>query len=199
MPASQGAPSRRNAVPLRGSCPPGTPGPGSRVRTAVVLWVAGALVAGGSLTACEYSYDEGRTRSDPGSSAAPAVPDPSFTNESLEDEPVSGAEMGSWLQEALPDTEREVIHVSSGVLNAGEIRMEKAENLPIGTYALALVCRSQRRVTFTVRTEEYTLVDLGLRCGPTRENVIYLSRPSALTFHVEARYPANYAIRLTRL
>ena len=65
--------------------------------------------------------------------------------------------------------------------------------------ALALVCRSQRRVTFTVRNDEFTLVDLSLRCGSTRENVIYLSKESSLMFHVEPRSVANFAYRLTRL
>jgi hypothetical protein len=38
-----------------------------------------------------------------------------------------------------------------------------------------------------------------LRCGSTRENVIYLSRESALSFRVEARSDANFAYRLTLL
>ncbi|MBT2532343.1 hypothetical protein J7E83_09430 [Arthrobacter sp. ISL-48] len=155
------------------------------------------MVAGASLTGCEYSYDEGPSRLDR-STAAPAVPDPAFLNDALEDEPVTEAELGDWLKEALPETEREVIHVAAGLLTPGEVRTEEAQDLPVGTYALALVCKSHRRVTFTVRTDEYTLVDLGLRCGLSRENVVYLSRESALTFRVEARYAANYAIRLTR-
>jgi hypothetical protein len=198
MPATQGALWRRNAVSVQGSCPPGMAGPRTQARAVVALWTAGVLVLGILLTGCEYSFDEGRSGPDPGSSAGPALPDPAFTRE-LEDEPVTEAEMDSWLKEALPETEREVIRMASGLLNPGEVRTEKAQDLPVGTYTLALVCKSERRVNFTVRTDEYTLVDLGLRCGPTRENVIYLSRESALTFRVESRSAANFAIRLTRL
>jgi hypothetical protein len=54
-------------------------------------------------------------------------------------------------------------------------------------------------VTFTVRTETLTLVDLGLRCGINRENVIYLSTDSVLTVRVEARTAANYAFCVYRL
>jgi hypothetical protein len=62
-----------------------------------------------------------------------------------------------------------------------------------------LACRSQRRVAFRVRSEEYTQVDLSLRCGSTRENVIYLSKDSVLSFRVEPISLANYAYRITRL
>ena len=58
--------------------------------------------------------------------------------------------------------------------------------LPVGTYVLALVCRSQRPVTFTVSNEVYTMVDLSLRCGSKRQNVIYLPEETVLTFRVEA-------------
>jgi hypothetical protein len=54
-------------------------------------------------------------------------------------------------------------------------------------------------VNFTVRSDALTLVDLGLRCGINRENVIYLSVQTALTITVEARTGANYAYRLRRL
>ena len=199
MPATQGPPTRLNAVSLPGPCPPRTAGPRTRFRPAVVLWTAAVLVATGFLTGCEYSYDEGRSRPDPASSTAAAVPVPAYTVDSLENEPVTEAEIGNWLQEVLPATASEVIHLGAGLLAPGEIRMDNAQDLPVGTYALALACRSQRRVTFTVRTDQYTLVDLSLRCGSTRENVIYLSRESALIFRVESLDAANYAIRLTRL
>jgi hypothetical protein len=54
-------------------------------------------------------------------------------------------------------------------------------------------------VTFTVRSDALTLVDLGLRCGVNRENVIYLSTETALTITVEARTGANFAYRVRRL
>jgi hypothetical protein len=92
-----------------------------------------------------------------------------------------------------------VVQAGAGLLAAGEIRTETTAVVGTGTYALALTCRSQRRVTFTVRSDALTLVDLGLRCGINRENVIYLSVKTALAIKVEARTGANYAYRLRRL
>lgn len=106
--------------------------------------------------------------------------------------------MGRWLEQALPHTEFEVIHTGQGLLSAGEVRIESAPQFPTGTYTLALACKSQRRVNFTVRNDDFTMVDVGLRCGSSRENVVYLSKDSALTIRVEARSAANYAYRLTR-
>jgi hypothetical protein len=163
-----------------------------------VLWAAGTLVAGASLTGCEYTFDEGRSRPEPVGSAAPAVTDPVFTRDPGDTQPVSEAEMDRWLEQALPDTQRDVIHTGHGLLAPGEVRIESAPQFPTGTYALALACKGQRRVNFTVRTDDFTIVDVGLRCGSSRENVVYLSRDSALTFRLEAQSAANYAYRLIR-
>ena len=163
-----------------------------------MLWAAGTLVAGASLTGCEYTFDEGYGRPGPAGSAAPAVTDPAFTRDPRDSQPVSEAEMGRWLEQALPDTGREVLHTGHGLLSAGEVRTESAPQFPTGTYALALACKGQRRVNFTVRTDDFTMVDVGLRCGSSRENVVYLSRDSVLTFRMEARSAANYAYRLIR-
>jgi hypothetical protein len=92
-----------------------------------------------------------------------------------------------------------VVHAAAGLLAAGELRSDTTPVVGTGTYALALTCRSQRRVNFTVRSDALTLVDLGLRCGINRENVIYLSAATALTITVEATTGANYAYRLRRL
>lgn len=186
------------AVPVPDRCPSRTARLRTRTRAAVVLWAAGTLVAGASLTACEYTFDEGGSRPEPAGSAAPAATDPVFTRDPRDSQPVSEAEMGRWLEEALPDTGREVIHTGHGLLSAGEVRIESAPHFPTGTYALALACKGQRRVNFTVRTDDYTMVDVGLRCGSSRENVVYLSRDSVLTFRLEARSAANYAYRLIR-
>jgi hypothetical protein len=163
-----------------------------------VLWAAGTLVAGASLAGCEYTFDEGYGRPEPAGSAAAAVTDPAFAGDPRDSQPVSEAEMGPWLEQALPDTGREVVHTGHGLLSAGEVRIESAPHFPTGTYALALACKGQRRVNFTVRTDDFTMVDVGLRCGSSRENVVYLSKDSALTFRMEARSPANYAYRLIR-
>jgi hypothetical protein len=200
MPATQGAPLRRIAVSSPGNLWPRTAGVRTRARAAVALWAIGGVVAASSITGCEYSYDDDGWRPGPrDSAAAPAFTDPAFPSDSLQDDPVTEAELDNWLKEALPDTERQVIHTAHGLLPAGEVHTGTAADLPVGTYALALACRSQRRVTFTVRNDQFTLMDLGLRCGSTRENVIYLSRESALSFRVEARSDANFAYRLTLL
>ena len=92
-----------------------------------------------------------------------------------------------------------VVHAGAGLLAAAEVRTETTPVLETGTYALALACRSQRRVNFVVRSDALTLVDLGLRCGVNRENVIYLSAETSLSITVEARTGANFAYRVRRL
>jgi hypothetical protein len=112
---------------------------------------------------------------------------------------VPEAQLEDWVTRTLPDTAEPAVHAGAGLLRAGEVRTEATPVLETGTYALALACRSQRRVTFTVRSETLTLVDLGLRCGINRENVVYLSAETALSIKVEARTGANFAYRLRRL
>jgi hypothetical protein len=157
------------------------------------------LTAGLALGGCEYTYDDGRNWADPADAAQTVAPAPVFTRDPLQREPVSEAELGAWVARTLPDTGDPVVHAGAGLLAAGEVRSETTAVVGTGTYALALTCRSQRRVTFTVRSDALTLVDLGLRCGINRENVIYLSAETALTINVEARTAANYAYRLRRL
>lgn len=93
----------------------------------------------------------------------------------------------------------QVAHRTFGLLRAEEVRTDATVPLPAGTYVLVLVCRSQRRVDFTVRNDEFTMVDLSLRCGSRRESVIYLPKETVLHFQVEAQSPANFAHRLSRL
>jgi hypothetical protein len=188
-------PSVRTSAPSPGR-PPRAPlmrNPAAAVVLSVVL------AAGPALGGCEYTYDDGRTWSDaatPGETVAPA---PVFTRDPLRREPVSEAELGAWVARTLPETGHPVAHAGAGLLAAGEVRTETTAVVETGTYALALTCRSQRRVTFTVESDSLTLVDLGLRCGVNRENVIYLSSETALSITVEARTSANYAYRLRRL
>jgi hypothetical protein len=162
-----------------------------------VLWATAVLAATAALAGCEYTYNEGWRP--PDSVPAPAITDRSVQGNALRNEPVSEAELADWVDEELHYTERPAVHLGYGMLGDGEVRTDTAAGLPAGTYSLALVCRSQRRVAFTVRSDEYTQVDLSLRCGSTRENVIYLSKESALSFRVEGSSLANYAYRLTRL
>lgn len=157
------------------------------------------LAAGLALAGCEYTYDDGRNGIDAAETGETVAPAPVFTRDPLQREPVSEAELGAWAARSLPDTGHPVTDSGAGLLGAGEVRTEWTPVVGTGTYALALTCRSQRRVTFTVRSNSVTLVDLGLRCGINRENVIYLSADTVLSIRVEARTAANYAYRLRRL
>ncbi|MDQ0730898.1 hypothetical protein [Arthrobacter sp. B1I2] len=157
----------------------------------------GLVLAAGALAGCEYTYDDVRAGS--GQVTATVVPAPAFTRDPLQQDPVSDAELPDWVSRALPDNTGPVVQADAGLLASAEVRTVSSPVLPTGTYVLAIACRSQRRVTFTVRSETLTLVDLGLRCGINRENVIYLSTDSVLTVRVEARTPANYAFRVQRL
>jgi hypothetical protein len=161
--------------------------------------VIAALAAGLMLGGCEYTYDDGRNLPGPVEGEPTRLPGPVFTRDPLQNDPVSEADVGTWAARTLPDTTQPVAHAGAGLVAAGDVRTESTPVLETGTYALALACRSQRRVTFTVRSESLTLVDLGLRCGINRENVIYLSSETALSIRVEARTGANYAYRLRRL
>ena len=156
----------------------------------------GLVLAAGALAGCEYTYADGRAGAVQGATIAPA---PAFTRDPLQQDPVSGADLGDWVSRVLPDSTAPIVQADAGLLGSGEVRTVASPVLETGTYTLSLACRSQRRVTFTVSTETLTLVDLGLRCGINRENVFYLSTKSVLTVRLEAGSAANYAFRLRRL
>lgn len=162
---------------------------------AVGVVLAAGLVLGG----CEYTYDDGRSSAASAAAEATAAPGPLFTRDPLTRDPVGQDELDGWVARTLPEAPQPAVHIGAGVLAAGEVRSDASPALETGTYALTLACRSQRRVNFTVRSDTLTLVDLGLRCGINRENVIYLSAPTPLTIMVEARTGANYAFRLRKL
>jgi hypothetical protein len=113
--------------------------------------------------------------------------------------PVSGADLNHWVAEVLPELQGQVFHTGYGLLDAGATRNETTTQLPSGTYALTLVCRSTRRVSFTIRDKESILVDLSLRCGTSRVNVVQLPADTVLTVRVESLASANFAYRVSRL
>ena len=195
MAALQGPFPRPHAVLLPGHRPPRKLPLRTRVRAAVVLWTTAALVAGLALTGCEYTYDDGwRPAQDV--TAAPSATRAEPNSDWWRDDPVDEARLDDWLEQSQMGAGLEVVHRGYGLLQALEVHSGATAVLPEGTYVLALVCRSQRRVNFTVRNEDATLVNLSLRCGSRRENVIYLSDESALTFRVEAQSAANFAYRI---
>ncbi|MDP9998757.1 hypothetical protein [Pseudarthrobacter sulfonivorans] len=196
MPSLQGASAHHRAACRPGLCLSGKVPLRTRTRSAVALSTAGAVLAGAVLAGCEYSYDDGWRPALNDVSAAPRVTEPDVAAEQWQNEPVSAAGLEAWLETVQLGSGLQVAHRGYGLLQAKEVRTETVAGLPVGTYVLALVCRSQRPVTFTVSNEVYTMVHLSLRCGSKRQNVIYLAKETALTFRVEAQSEANYAYRL---
>jgi hypothetical protein len=170
-----------------------------RKRHAAAAAVACIALVAGVLAGCAYEYDEGLAN-DSGGPSAPAAPsnaaippDPSLN------QPVSGVELEAWLLQVLPDAKGEVFHTGFGTLEIDEERNETTSQLPKGTYALTLACRSTRRVSFSVENGENELVDLSLRCGTSRVNVVTLAADAVLTVKVDANAPANFAYRVSRI
>ena len=153
-----------------------------------------AMVA--ALSGCTYEYDEDFS-SGTSSASAPAFTDAALPRDPSLNRPVSGAELDAWAAEVLPETDGEVFHSNYGVLDAGEEREETTANLPEGTYALTLACRGPRRVSFDISHGDIDLVDLNLRCGTSRVNVVYLPADAVLHITVEARRGANFAYRVS--
>ena len=162
---------------------------------AVVLFLV--LASGTALSGCEYSYDDGRGAL-PLDTAAP-ITDAALPRDTRLNRPVSGAELDAWAREVLPDAEGQVFYTDHGTVEEDEEEDMSTGQLPSGTYALTLACRSERRVSFTVRDAEFALVDLSLRCGTSRVNVVHVAKDSALRITVEARRDANFALRVSRI
>jgi hypothetical protein len=198
MPATHGAPPRQRAVLRPGVYPSRPVSLRTRAGAAVVRWTAGALVAGAALAGCEYSYDEG-WRPTEGAPVASAVTEPGPPADLWQNDPVSEADMPAWLVESQVGPGVQVVHRDFGLLRAAEVRTGATAPLASGTYMLVLVCRSHGRVDFKVRNDEFTMVDLSLRCGTRRESVIYLATETVLRFEVEAQSAANFAYRLSRI
>ena len=162
---------------------------------AVVLFLV--LASSLALSGCEYSYDDGRGAL-PLISAAP-VTDAALPRDTRFTRPVSGAQLDAWAREVLPDAEGQVFLTDYGTVEEDEEETLSTSRLPSGTYALTLACRSERRVSFTVRDAEFALVDLSLRCGTSRVNVVQVAKDSVLRITVEARRDANFALRVSRI
>ena len=168
-----------------------------RTAAAAAVVLSGVLAAGAALSGCEYVYDDGR-------GPLPSATAPPFTDAALPQDPrrnlpVSGAELDAWVEQVLPDTAGQVFHTGFGLLQAATTRLESTGHLPSGTYSLTLACKSPRSVSFTVRDGEFALVDLSLRCGTSRVNVIHVSEDSVLSVEVAAQSAANFAYRVSRI
>lgn len=170
----------------------------ARTRTASAVGLSLTLAMSMALAGCAYEYDEA-SAGGTASASAPAFTDTAVPRDPSTRWPVSGVELDAWLAQVLPATEGQVFHIGYGTLAADEQREETTSDLPRGSYAITLACRSPRRVLFSVGHGDTELVDLHLRCGTSRVNVVYLPADSVLTFRVEANAGANFAYRVSRV
>lgn len=176
---------------------PGTRLPRTRTAAAAIA-LSAALALGGGLTGCAYEYDDGLA--DDGSPpSAPPFTDAALPQDPSLNQPVEGQELDAWVMQVLPDAQGQVFHTGFGSLEADEERQETTTQLPKGTYALTLACRSTRRVSFSVENGETELVDLSLRCGMSRVNVVQLPTDAVLSIKVDANEAANFAFRVSRI
>ncbi|MEV7662905.1 hypothetical protein [Paenarthrobacter sp. NPDC089316] len=156
----------------------------------------GLLVLCGSVSACEYTYEDGgKAEASASSTAANVVlpPDPAL------DKTVTGKALDEWATAALPQSQGQSFYSSSGFLGAGESRTEQTVQLPGGTYAVTLACRGTRRVAFAVKLGEAELVDLTLGCANARVSVVQLDKDAVLSITVGTGADANFAYRVSRL
>ncbi|MCU1531811.1 MAG: hypothetical protein JWO49_1382 [Arthrobacter sp.] len=157
------------------------------------------LLLGSVLTGCAYEYEDDHWDDDPPSASAPASTGAALPPPPSQNRPVSGEELDDWADAVLPDAEGRVLHEGYGSVDAGAAQSQATTPLPSGSYAVTLACRSMARVSFTVRNGENSLVDLNLRCGTSRVNVVYLSADTVLTVQVAGRAAANFAYAVTRI
>ena len=100
----------------------------------------------------------------------------------------------------LPGAEGQVFHTNYGILEADEEREETTANLPEGSYALTLACRSPRRVSFSVGHDDVELVDLNLRCGTVAgQRGLSARRTSRSPSRWKPTEGANFAYRVSRI
>lgn len=164
----------------------------------VVAALAVASALGSGLCACEYQYDDGLSAGGPASRPA-TFTDAALPQDPGRNRPVGGAELEQWATDVLPATQGQVFHTGYGLLDGAATRNESTTQLPSGTYALTLACRSSRRVSFTVSDKESVLVDLSLRCGTSRVNVVQLAADTVLAVRIESMAAADFAYRVSRL
>ncbi|MBT2515064.1 hypothetical protein J7E82_16405 [Arthrobacter sp. ISL-30] len=158
---------------------------------AVVL----ATLCCGSLSACEYTYEDTRAPLP----AATSYTNPSLPRDPLRNNPVTGDDIEAWAEEVLPSLRGQAYHTKSGLLAPGESQSDQTAQLPVGTYAITLACRSRRQVGFVVQNGDVALVDLMVQCGTTKVNVVHVQSDSVLTVTATASRAANYAFRVSRI
>lgn len=170
-----------------------------RQRTAGAAVLSAALLLGSVLAGCEYADEDDYWDDDFPTASAPPPTQAGRPQDPELNRPFTGAELDEWVKQALPPAEGQVLHTGYGSLEADVERTEPTGQLPSGTYALSLACRSNSRVSFVVRNGETSLVDLALWCGTSRVNVVSLPADAVLTVEVEGNGPSNFAYSVTRL
>ncbi|MHA7221343.1 hypothetical protein ACX80S_03315 [Arthrobacter sp. RHLT1-20] len=175
-----------------------TRGPRTRIAATAVV-VCSVLAIGTGLTGCAYEFDEGLSKDGSPLPSATAITDAALPRDPGLNQPVTGAELDAWIAQVLPGAKGQVFQTGYGSLKADEDRRESTTQLPKGSYALTLACRSTKRVSFSVGNGDDDLVDLSLRCGTSRVNVVYLSADAVLTVQIDADAAANFAYRVSRI
>jgi hypothetical protein len=181
---------------------PTVPATVPRQRTAAAAVVVSAiLLLGSMLSGCEYAYEDDHWDDDVPSASASAPTDTARPTNPAQNRPVSGEDLDDWADEVLPDPEDEgeVLQSGYGSVDAGVPQSETTPQLSSGSYSVTLACRSTARVSFTVRNGENSLVDLSLRCGTPRVNVVYLAADTVLTVQVAGRAAANFAYSVAKI
>jgi hypothetical protein len=164
---------------------------------AAVLSVA--VFLGTALSGCEYEYSADHWDDESASVTASPPTDAALPQDPHLNEPVTGDELDEWADHVLPDAEGRVFQTGYGSVKAGAVHTESTTPLPAGTYSVTLACRSKGRVAFTVRNGHEPLVDLSLRCGTSRVNVVSLSKDAVLSIQVTGQTAANFAYRVSRI
>lgn len=172
--------------------------PRRRTAAAAVV-VCCVLSLGAGLSGCAYEYDEGFSSGGSPAPTASAFTDAAIPRDPALDRPVAGAELDAWVKQALPDAAGQVFQTGYGTLDADEEQNETTTVLPQGSYSVTLACRSSKRVSFSISNGDNDLVDLTLRCGTSRVNVITLPAEAILTVKVDADAPSNFAYRVSRI
>lgn len=175
-----------------------THGRRTRIATTAVL-VCSVLALSAGLTGCAYEYAEPLAQDGSSLPSATAFTDAALPRNPGLNQPVTGAELDAWVAQVLPDAEGQVLQTGHGSLEADEDHRESTAELPKGSYALTLACRSTKRVSFSIGNGDDDLVDLSLRCGTSRVNVVHLSADAVLTVKIDADAAANFAYRVSRI
>ncbi|WP_284754084.1 hypothetical protein [Arthrobacter sp. efr-133-R2A-120] len=165
--------------------------------TAIPAVVLCSVLACGTMSSCEYTYEDGRAAASSPPSAV--ITDPVLTRDPALGQTVTGDAMKAWAQDVLPDVNGLSFYSSFGLLSAGESRDEETTQLPGGTYAVTLACRGARSAEFTVRNGSEVLIEVMVRCGTTRVKVLQLETDAVLGITITANAPANFAYRVSRI